>query len=86
MTKLSLACSLALSVALAACSSAPPAASNANDTPATNAATPAKASSKPKLACGDDTDQMGSHFAHPICLSPEQVEQREKDAQSKPPV
>lgn len=81
MTKLTLACGLALSAALAACSSAPPTASTASAAPAaTTAAATAKVSSKPKLVC-DDSDQMGSHFSHPICLTPEQVAQRQRDSQ-----
>ena len=80
MTKLSLACGLALSAALAACSSVPGTAQTATAAPAgtTAAATPV-ASTTPKLVC-EDSDQMGSHFSQRICLTPEQVEQRRKDS------
>lgn len=79
MTKLFLACGLALSAALAACSSAPPAAPTATTASGATTTAPTTASTKPKLVC-DDSDQMGSHFSHPICLTPEQVEQRQKDS------
>ena len=79
MTKLSLACGLALSVALTACSSVPKEASTATASTSGTAA-PATGSTTPKLVC-DDSDQMGSHFKQHICLTPEQVEQRRKDSQ-----
>lgn len=83
MTKLSLACGLALSVALAACSTTPPASQSTTGSTSAPAATTAAttASTKsPKLVCEDST-QMGSHFKQHICLTPEQVEQRRKEAQ-----
>jgi hypothetical protein len=83
MMKLSLACGLALSTALAACSSTPPAGQTATGSTSAPAATTAAstASTKgPKLVC-EDTSQMGSHFSQHICLTPEQVEARRKEAQ-----
>lgn len=81
MTKLSLACGLALSAALAACASTPH--SNAATTtaaPAAGTSVAAASTKPPKLICEDST-QMGSHFKQRICLTPEQVEQRRKEAQ-----
>jgi hypothetical protein len=83
MTKLSLACGVALSVALVACSSTPPAGQSATgSTPAPAATTAASTASTkgPKLVC-EDSSQMGSHFKSHICLTPEQVEARRKEAQ-----
>ena len=90
MTKLSLACGLALSAALAAYSSVPKAdptataATTAAPVSATTAApagtTAAKVSKTPKLVC-EESEQMGSHFSQHICLTPEQVAQRRKDSQ-----
>ena len=91
MMKLSLACGLALSTILVACSSAPtqsqpsaaaPAANTApavTTAPAAGTAT-ATASTKIKLVC-DDTNQTGSHMMTRICLTPEQMEARRKAAQ-----
>ncbi|HEY1772308.1 MAG TPA: hypothetical protein VGH91_03835 [Gammaproteobacteria bacterium] len=79
MTKLSLACGLALSAALAACSSVPRAAPTATAAPAAGTAVATTASTTPKLVC-EDTNQIGSHMQSHICLTPEQVEQRQKDS------
>lgn len=92
MTKLSLACGLALSAALATYSSvlladttaaaataaAPAAATTA--APADTTAAAAAKKSKPKLVC-EEADQMGSHFSQHICMTPEQMAQRRKDSQ-----
>lgn len=83
MTKLSLACGLTLSAALAACSSTPPAGQTATGSTSAPAATTAASTAStrgPKLVC-EDTSQMGSHFSQHICLTPEQVAQRRKDSQ-----
>jgi pectin methylesterase-like acyl-CoA thioesterase len=84
MTKLSLACGLALSAALAACSTTPPAAPMASTTaPAASTAaaiTTATATKGPKLVC-EDANQMGSHMQQHICLTPEQVAERHKESQ-----
>ena len=89
MTKLSLACGLALSVALAACSTTPPAgqtttgstsAPAASTAPAATTAASATPAKGPKLVC-EDSSQMGSHFKSHICLTPEQMAQRRKDSQ-----
>jgi len=81
MTKLSLACGLVLSAALTACASAP------QDSPRTATAAPgagtaiaAASGTRPKLVC-EDSNQIGSHMAAHICLTPEQVEARRKEAQ-----
>jgi hypothetical protein len=80
MTKLSLACGLALSAALAACSSVPKAAPTATAASAGTTVTTTTASTTPKLVC-EDAAQMGTHMQSHICLTPEQAEQRHKDSQ-----
>lgn len=82
MMKLSLACGLALSALLVACSSAPTQSQPAATTTAAPAAgtAVATASAKLKLVC-DDTNQTGSHMMTRICLTPEQMEARRKAAQ-----
>jgi hypothetical protein len=87
MTKLSLACGLALSAALAACSTTPPAAPMASmaapagsTAAAPAAATTASTTKSPKLVC-EDANQMGSHMQQHICLTPEQVAERHKQSQ-----
>ena len=80
MTKLSLACGLAFSVVMAACSSVPKSDQAATAAPA--AATTARAApATPKLICEDST-QIGSHMSQRICLTPEQVAERRKAAQA----
>ncbi|HEX4300797.1 MAG TPA: hypothetical protein VH327_07990 [Gammaproteobacteria bacterium] len=81
MTKLSLACGLVLSAALAACSTTPPASQTATTAaPVATTATTTASAKGPKLVC-EDSNQMGSHMQQHICLTPEQVAQRHKDSQ-----
>lgn len=88
MTKLPLACGLALSAAIAVHASvslADPAATTAAApvaaTVAPAAATAAsKAPATPKLVC-ESVNEMGSHMKKRVCLTPEQMAQRHKDSQ-----
>lgn len=81
MMKLPLACGSILWTVLAACSSVPKAAPVAAAGVAGTAAAHAiAASTTPKLVC-EDTSQIGSHMQAHICLTPEQVAQRQKDSQ-----
>jgi hypothetical protein len=92
MTKLSFACGLVLSTAVAAWSSvsiaAPTAATatapaDATVAPAgvtTPAATAAAAPKTPKLVC-ENVSEAGSHMKKRVCLTPEQMAQRHKDSQ-----
>ncbi|HSN18894.1 MAG TPA: hypothetical protein VLV87_11890 [Gammaproteobacteria bacterium] len=80
MTKLTLACGLALSLSLMAC------ASTSNPTSAapaagTSAAT-AQASTKPKLVC-EETKPLGSNLPQRICMTPEEAAQRQRAAQDR---
>src|SRR5690349_4350655 len=61
-----------------ATTSAPPVPAPANTTVAA-APAPAASTAAPKLICEDET-QLGTHFRKRICLSPEQVKEREKAA------
>ncbi|HEX4300798.1 MAG TPA: hypothetical protein VH327_07995 [Gammaproteobacteria bacterium] len=93
MTKLSFACGLVLSTAVATWSSvsmaAPTAATAAAPTAATAApagittpaaATAAAAPKTPKLVC-ESVSEAGSHMKKRVCLTPEQMAQRHKDSQ-----
>jgi invasion protein IalB len=86
MMKLSLACGLALSAAVAAYTSiaAPTATTAAAPAGATVAPAAATASPKPatapKLVC-ESVNEMGSHMKKRVCLTPEQMAQRHKDSQ-----
>lgn len=85
MTKLTLACGLALSLSLMACASTPkPAAASASGTTAAPAAgtSTAQASTKPKLIC-EETKPLGSNLPQRICMTPEEAAARQKAAQDK---
>lgn len=87
MTKLTLACGLALSLSLMACAStSKPAAatSGASSTTAAPAAgtSTAQASTKPKLIC-EETKPLGSNLPQRICMTPEEAAARQKAAQDK---
>jgi len=88
MTKLSIACGLALATVVAAWSStlmAAPAATTAA-APAAATAAPAaataapKPAATPKLVC-ESVSESGSHMKKRVCMTPEQMEQRHKDSQ-----
>ncbi len=86
MTKLALACSLALT--LMACASNPdnstpaaaPAASSATPAPASGAAPVAAAPSKPKLVC-EEEKPLGSLLPQRVCMTPEEAAARKRAAQ-----
>jgi hypothetical protein len=86
--KLSLACGLALSAAIAAYSSLPMAAPTDSTAAAPAAATvapaaataPAKPAAAPKLVC-ESVSEAGSHMKKRVCLTPEQMAQRHKESQ-----
>ena len=84
MTKLTLACGLALSLSLMACAStSKPAASAATAAPAAGtSASTAQASTKPKLVC-EETKPLGSNLPQRICMTPEEAAARQKAAQDK---
>jgi|SRR5579859_7313584 len=84
MTKLTLACGLALSLSLLACASTPKpvASSAATGTPAAGTATAEVAAAKPKLIC-EEQKPLGSLLPQRICLTPEEAAQRRKAAQEK---
>lgn len=88
MTKLTLACGLALSLSLMACASTPkpaaaPAASGTTAAPAAGTATAtAQASTKPKLVC-EESKPLGSLIPQRICMTPEEAAARQKAAQDK---
>lgn len=86
MTKLTLACGLALSLSLMACASTPkpaaaPAASGTTAAPAAGTAT-AQASTKPKLVC-EESKPLGSLIPQRICMTPEEAAARQRAAQDK---
>lgn len=85
MTKLTLACGLALSLSLMACASAPktatvPVASGTSAAPAAGTAT-AQASTKPKLIC-EESKPLGSLLPQRICMTPEEAAARKTAAQN----
>jgi len=84
MTKLTLACGLALSLSLLACASTPtPAApSAATGAPAAGTAAAQAAATKPKLVC-EESKPLGSLLPQRICMTPEEADQRRKAAQEK---
>lgn len=81
MTKLTLACGLALCLSLMACASTPKsaAAGSATATPANGTAT-AQASTKPKLIC-EESKPLGSLLPQRVCMTPEEAAQRQKASQ-----
>ena len=87
MTKLTLACGLALSLSLMACASTPqpatavPAASGSTAVPTAGTST-AQTSTKPKLICEEDKP-LGSLLPQRICMTPEEAAARQKAAQDK---
>ena len=91
MTKLALACSLALT--LMACASNPnnsapaaaPAANGTTSAPASGtapAAASAQAPAKPKLVC-EEQKPLGSLLPQRICMTPEEAAARRKAAQDR---
>ena len=87
MTKLTLACGLALSLSLMACASTPqpatavPAASGSTAVPTAGTST-AQTSTKPKLICEEDKP-LGSLLPQRICMTPEEAAARQRAAQQK---
>ena len=85
MTKMNLACALALSLAMVACASTPKqtAASGATAAPAGSTTAVAQAApAKPKLIC-EEQKPLGSLLPQRICLTPEEAAARQKASQEK---
>jgi len=83
MTKLTLACGLALSLSLMACASTPkPDAVTAAPAAGTATAIAQAAPAKPKLIC-EEEKPLGSLLPQRICMTPEEAAQRQKAAQEK---
>lgn len=85
MTKTTLACGLALALAVAACASAPKqtAASGATAAPAGSTSAVAQAApAKPKLIC-EEEKPLGSNLPQRICMTPEEAAARQKAAQDR---
>ena len=87
MTKLTLACGLALSLSLLACASNPQqtASGAATPTPADSSSTATAQASepaKPKLVC-EESKPLGSLLPQRICMTPEEAAARQRAAQQK---
>ena len=88
MTKLTLACGLALSLSLMACASTPkpaaavPAATGSTAAPAAGTSSAQASASKPKLIC-EESKPLGSLLPQRICMTPEEAAARQRAAQEK---
>jgi hypothetical protein len=85
MTKLTLACGLALTLAIAACASEPKQTAGATAAPGGSTAATATAQAapaKPKLVC-EEEKPLGSLLPQRICMTPEEAATRQKAAQDK---
>ena len=83
MTKTTLACALALSLAVAACASTPKQTAGTSAAPGGSTAAVAQAApAKPKLVC-EEQKPLGSLLPQRICMTPEEAAARQKAAQDK---